>query len=257
MASSLSRMLSILDLFDEDHPTRTAEEICAELKLSTSTGYRYIRALCASGLLGRMTGGSYLLGVRVVELEYVMRVSDPIAKLGSPILGQLVTATGCDALLSNFHGTHVINVLRERGTENLAPSYLRGRQHPLFRGAVSKAILPFLPRSQLVRIYGANAAQVAEAGMGDSWLAFWRVLQAIRKAGYSESHGELDRNLDGLGVPVFVGNDVVGSISLVFTRKRGATLNREGLVRQMQAASRRLTQALERYQPGGGRAPRG
>ena len=243
-------MLSILDLFDENHPARTAEEICAELGLSTSTGYRYIRALSAAGLLGRMTGGSYLLGVRVVELEYVMRVSDPIARLGAPILHQLAKVSGCDALLSNFHDTHVVNVLRVRGTESLAPTYLRGRQHPLFRGAVSKAILPFLPRSQLVKIYKANAAQVAEAGLGTTWLEFWHELQAINRRGFSESHGELDRSLHGLGVPVVSGSGVVGSISLVFSRKRSRTLNEEELVRQMQTASRRLSQALDSYRPG-------
>ncbi|MBL0418725.1 helix-turn-helix domain-containing protein [Ramlibacter sp. AW1] len=58
MASSLSKMLEILDLFDEEHPTRTAEEISAILQLSASTAYRYIRELCAAGLLGRLTGGS-------------------------------------------------------------------------------------------------------------------------------------------------------------------------------------------------------
>lgn len=257
MASSLSRMLSILDLFDENHPTRTAEEICAQLNQSVSTGYRYIRALSDAGLLGRMTAGRYQLGLRVVELEYVMRVSDPMAELGSPILRQLVVATGCDALLSNFYGTHIINVLRERGTENLKPTYLRGRQIPLFRGAVSKAILPFLPRSKLVRIYRENTAEVAAAGMGQTWLEFWRALQAIKRQGYSESRGELDRSLYGLGVPVFSGADVVGSISLVFSRQRSATLNNDGLVREAQSASRRLSQALQRYQPAATRGAAG
>jgi DNA-binding IclR family transcriptional regulator len=179
----------------------------------------------------------------------VMRVSDPIAKLGDPILHQLAKTSGCDALLSNIHGTHVINVLHVRGMESLAPTYLRGRQHPLFRGAVSKAILPFLPRSQLVKIYKTHADQVAEAGLGTTWLAFWREMQAIKRRGYSESHGELDRALHGLGVPVVSGSDVVGSISLVFSRKRSQTLNLEGLVRQMQTASRRLSEALDSYRP--------
>lgn len=247
MPSSLSKMLSVLDLFDEAHPAHTAEDICESLSLSTSTGYRYIRELCAAGLLNRMTGGSYMLGVRIVELEYVMRNSDPMAKLGSPILRQLAQDTTCDALLSNFHGTHVINVLREPGTEHLAPSYLRGRQHPLFRGAVAKAILPFLPRSQLVRIYKANEADVRANAMGETWLAFWRILQAIRRQGYVVSDGELDSTLCGLGVPVFAGEEVVGSISLVFSRKRKAALNSDGLVEQMQGASRRLSAALDRY----------
>jgi DNA-binding IclR family transcriptional regulator len=247
MASSLSKMLSVLDLFDEDHPTRTAEEICACLDVSTSTGYRYIRELCAAELLSRMTGGSYMLGVRIIELEYVMRISDPFAKLGAPILRQLVQVTTCDALLSNFHGAHVINVLREPGSEGLAPQYLRGRQVPLFRGAVSKAVLPFLPRSRLVRLYEAHAEEVQACGMGTTWLEFWRQLQAIKKQGFSASDCELDPALCGLGVPVFSGDDVMGSISLVYSRKRSNTLNQAGLVREMQLASRRLSAALDRF----------
>jgi DNA-binding IclR family transcriptional regulator len=246
MASSLSKMLTILDLYDEEHPARTAEEICAERNFSVSSGYRYIRELCAAGLLTRAVGGTYMLGIRIVELEYVMRVADPIGRIGSPLLKRLAVSTGCDALLSSYHGMHVVNLLHERGTETLNVTYVRGRTHPLFRGAVAKAILPFLARSQLVKMYEAYRSDVAAAGMGQTWLEFWQNLQAIKKNGFSESHGELDPDLLGVGVPVFVNGTVVGSITAVFSRQRSRMLNREGLMDHLRLASRKLTSALER-----------
>jgi DNA-binding IclR family transcriptional regulator len=246
MASSLSKMLSILDLYDEAHPVRTAEDICAELNFSASSGYRYIRELCATGLLTRAIGGSYMLGIRIVELEYVMRVADPISRVGSPVLKRLAMTTGCDALLSNYHGVHIVNMLHERGTEPLEVAYVRGRPHPLFRGAVAKAILPFLGRSQLVKIYETHRGEVAEAGMGRTWLEFWRSLQATKNAGFSDSRGELEPDLFGLGVPVFVNQAVVGSMTIVFSRQRSKMLNREGLVGQLKRASQKLTATLER-----------
>lgn len=242
-------MLSVLDLFDERRPTHSAEDICEMLGLSTSTGYRYIRELCAAGLLSRMVGGHYMLGIRIIELEYVMRKSDPFARLGGPILEELAQTTTCDALLANFHGTHVINVLRVAGSEKLSPSYERGRQHPLFRGAVAKAILAFLPRARLVRLYEANVKEIEAAGIGSNWLEFWRYLQAIKRQGFSFSDGELDPQLCGLGVPVLLGGEVLGSITLAFSRKRASTLATSGLVAEMHAAAQRLSLALETREP--------
>jgi DNA-binding IclR family transcriptional regulator len=245
MTSSLSKMLGILDLFEESTPAWTADDICERLGFSTSTGYRYIRELCDAGLLNRLTGGFYVLGTRIVELEYVMRTSDPIAKVGRPILEALSAATGCDVLLSSIQGFHVVNVLHERGVEHLNVSYIRGRQHPLFRGAVAKAILPFLPRSQLVKLYEGNQEAIARSGMGGTWLEFWRALQLIKRAGYSESHGELDPNLSGLGVPVLTNEGVVGSITVVYSSARGRLLNVNGLVEELKATAQKMNAAIQ------------
>lgn len=245
MATSLSKMLAVLELFDEDHAGWTADAVCERLDLSISSGYRYIRELSGAGLLTRLTGGMYVLGPRVIELEYVMRTSDPVAKVGFPILQRLSQATGCDALLSNVYGFHIINVLHVPGVEKLNVSYTRGRQHPLFRGAVAKSILPFMSRAQLVKIHAANQAEIASSGLGENWLAFWRHLQAIKRQGFSESHGELDPGLYGLGVPVLAGDAVVGSVTLVFSSARAKVLNRDGLLEQMRLASDELSLAIQ------------
>lgn len=247
MATSLSKMLAVLELFDEDHPTWTVDDVCVRLQLSASSGYRYVRELTAVGLLNRLTGGVYVLGPRVVELEYVMRTSDPVGKVGRPILERLSEATGCDALLSNIYGLHIINLLHVRGVEELDVTYTRGRQHPLFRGAVAKSILPFLSRSQLVKIHQAHQAEIAHAGLGDDWLPFWRHLQAIKRQGFVESRGELDPGIHGLGMPVLVDGAVIGSVTLVYSPDRARVLNRDGLLEQMRLACGSLGVAIQAF----------
>lgn len=245
MTTSLSKMLMVLDLFDENHASWTADAVCERLNVSTSSGYRYIRELTAAGLLTRLTKGTYVLGPRIIELEYVMRISDPLAKVGLPILRHLAQSTGCDVLFSNIYGLHIINVLHVQGVENLGITYTRGRQHPLFRGAVAKSILPYLGRSQLVKIYEANIAEVSEAGLGNNWLQFWRALQAIKKQGFCESHGELDPGLHGLGVPVLLSGSVVGSVTLVYSSDRAKLLNVGGLLNQMRDIASELAEAIQ------------
>lgn len=249
MSTSLTKMLTVLDLFDEGHVCWTADAICERLGLSVSSGYRYIRELSTAGLLARITGGMYVLGPRIIELEYLMRTSDPFGKVGLPILRRLAQSTGCDVLLSNIYGLHIINVLHVQGAEALGVSYTRGRQHPLFRGAVAKSILPFLGRSQLVKLYEAHHEAIARAGLGDDWLAFWRTLQAMKKQGFSESHGELDPGLHGLGMPVLVDGAAVGSVTLVFSSERAQVLNRDGLLERMRKATAALGAAIQALDP--------
>ena len=245
MTTSLSKMLMVMDLFDEHQASWTADAICERLQHSPSSGYRYIRELAAAGLLTRLSKGTYALGPRIIELEYVMRTSDPVAKVGLSILRRLSEVTGCDGLFSNIYGSHIINVLHVRGIESLEITYTRGRQHPLFRGAAAKSILPYLGRSQLVKIYNANALGAAEAGLGNDWLQFWRHLQAIKQQGFCESHGELDPGLHGLGVPVLLSGIVEGSVTLVYTSDRAKVLSVDGLLEQMRVAVSELAQAIQ------------
>ena len=90
MKNSRAKMLSILDLFTETSPVWTADAICTCLGVSTSTGYRYIRELVFSGLLTRITGGAYVLGARIIQLELLMRAIDPISRLGRAIILPMV-----------------------------------------------------------------------------------------------------------------------------------------------------------------------
>jgi len=246
MPSSRSKMLSILDLFDKALPVWSADAICERLRCSTSSGYRYIRELCAAGLLTRISGGSYVLGPRIVQLELLMREIDPVAGIGQPLIADLVRQTGCDVLLANMYGDHIVNVLHERGVEHLPLSYDRGRPHPLFRGAPSKAILPFLPRSRALRLYNAHAPLVAESGMGRTWREFWQGLQQIRKKSYSESYGELDAGVIGLGAPVFNGDEVMGSVSIGCSPARLALLNRDMLIELLVSTAGRIGKEVER-----------
>ena len=239
-------MLSILDLFDKASPVWSADAICARLGCSTSSGYRYIRELCAAGLLTRISGGTYVLGPRIVQLELVMREIDPVSRTGQPLIAELVRQTGCDVLLANMYGDHIVNVLHERGVEQLPLSYDRGRPHPLFRGAMSKAILAFLPRARALRLYNAHAALAAECGMGNTWREFWQALQHIRKKGYSESYGELDPGVIGIGAPVLNGDEVMGSVSIGCSHARLALLNHDTLTGLLLETARQIGKEVER-----------
>ncbi len=69
LSSSLARMLGVIDLFSEDAPVWTVDDIAVKLGYTRATAYRYVGELCDAGLLMRVAQGAYSLGPRIIELD--------------------------------------------------------------------------------------------------------------------------------------------------------------------------------------------
>lgn len=243
--SSLTRMLAILDLFTEEAPVWTAEALIEQLGYSRPTGYRYVRELCAAGLLRRTTGALYVLGTRVIELDYQIRVTDPTLIAGRRAMRELAQETGCDVMLASLLDDHIVTIHQEHGAEGVSASYGRGRRLPLYRGTLSKTLLAWLPKARLRRLYDADPKAAAKAGLGRSWDAFVASLKDIRAAGHSVTRGELDPGLVGMSVPVLVDRgEPLGSLALVMSKQRFAIADRALLVRRLQQAAARIAAAV-------------
>jgi DNA-binding IclR family transcriptional regulator len=230
--SSLSRMLAVLDLFTGTTPSWTAEAITETLGYSRPTGYRYVRELAAAGLLRRGSGGTYWLGTRAIELDYQIRITDPLLLAGAAPMRAMADATGCDVVLGSVYGDHVITVHQEHGGEGISATYGRGRNMPLFRGMLSKMLLASIARAQLRRIHAAHAEEAAAQAFSADWETLVANLKAIRSAGHCVSHGELDPGLVGVAVPmVSREHETVAALGLILTKQRYATSDVSRMVR--------------------------
>ena len=234
-------MLAVLDLFNEAQPVHSAEEIAGRLKYTRPTGYRYVRELVSAGLLVRSPGG-YALGPRIIELDWLIRAHDPVLTASGAAVRDLALKTGCDVTQMGLYGERVVTVRHEPGPEPLRIGFDRGRPMPLFRGAPSKAVLAFLPRARLERLYRKHHKR--------GFPRFAEEMQAIRKAGYAISFGELDPGKVGIGVPVFRRDrSVAGSICLVLTSRRFDTANQALLIEKLLESAERISEALEPVEP--------
>lgn len=243
--SSLSRMLAILDLFTEATPVWSAEGIVQQLGYSRPTGYRYLRELCAAGLLVRLSGGAYHLGPRIIELDWHIRSTDPVLRAGQQAMRELADKTGCHVLLSRIYGTRILHVHHEPGVDAMRLVFARGVPLPLFRGATAKAIVAHLPRERLQRLYATHRQAIAAAWLGRSWEEFRDEMADVRRAGYVITDGELDPQASGIAVPVFGdGTEPIGALTLVTLHRRFALLDRAALVETVTGAARRISAAV-------------
>jgi len=245
--TSLTRMLAVLDLFTEATPSWTAEAINQACGYSSPTGYRYVRELTEAGLLRSAAGATYVLGPRIIELDYQVRVGDPLLQAGRDSMRQLAATTGCDVVMATIYGDRIITIHHEVGSETTGVSYGRGRRMPLFRGALSKLIVASLARARQRGLY----EQHAEEGIGTSFAPSWDALLAnaktIRREGFTVSRGELDAGLVAIGVPLAsVGARLVGSLGFVMSAKRYAMVDEARTAAMLREAGQQVEQRIER-----------
>lgn len=225
-ASSVAKAVDVLKLFSRDFPSLRIEEITASLGYKRSTAYRYVRELCAAGLLIPRPDARYALGPMIVELERLLRLTDPLYLAGSAVLPPL-RSTDCVYQLQELSRDDEVLCIYKEGPDELrfegrmyALNRERGLPFPLFRGAGSLAILAHLSRDRIQRTYLANAARIAKAGLGRTWDDFRTGLAAIRRRGYAVSRRADAKHVIGIAVPVLLEADrrVVGSLDYVIAR---------------------------------------
>lgn len=218
--NSLRRMLDVLNLFRPEQPVIDVEIICRELHYTPASAYRYLRELGDFGLLVRLPRG-YALGPRVMSLEHQMTDHDPVLVRSRDIVDRLVSETGLDALISEWYGNSVVNVLIKRGSDTAPAGGFRGRPIDLFHSATSRVVLAYLLPRQIRRIFDTHANKPELQHVGMEWREFSKGLLAIRKQGYCISESELHVGRTGVAAPIFdEKRRVLGSLTLVGRSER-------------------------------------
>jgi len=219
--NSLTRMLELLDLFTPAAPYWSADALIRFTGASRATIYRHVRALHDAGFIRPVANGNYTIGPRVIELDRQLRQTDPLYIAGEGVMKKLVAATGHSVLLCALFSDSVMCV-REELAEKSPPNLLsRGQKRPLFTGAASKIMLPYLPPHQMRGVYAKHKKAIATAGLGSDWTAFRDALTQMRKAGYVSTVGEFNAGVLGLSAPVFNrSGQILGSLGIADAESR-------------------------------------
>lgn len=248
--TSSTKVFAILNLFDEAHPVWHADEINEKLSYTRATGYRYVKDLVAAGFLRKAAAGRYSLGPRIIELDFLLRRSDPVLLAAVPVVDELAKRAGLDGVLSTILATRLVDTYRASADPTLQFSYGRGRPRPLFKGAAPKVILAFTPRAQLVKIYESCAAEAAAAGLGATWPEFRSRLTEIRNERFYFSRGELDEWLSGAAMPLFdADGDVAAALTLVGLRDAMEKLGVEHLKSLLEDACKEIQAVIAQGVP--------
>ncbi|MFY0676743.1 MAG: IclR family transcriptional regulator [Neptuniibacter sp.] len=238
--TSLSKMLNILDMYGPESLVLDVDSIADKLELSRATAYRYVKELCDSGLLSRVDG-SYTLGPRIIELDWMMRQYDPLISNGREIMSDLAKTTGLSVFISVLYDGRVINTHIESASQNDGFSFGRGRPLPLFKGAQSKVLVAHQKGRKLKRIFEDS---IESNNMYEiDWKEFSAVCRSIRQDGFCITHDELNLGLTGIAAPIInqTNDEVLGSIAIVGQSSNFELLRREAVIEYVKGASSQIT----------------
>jgi DNA-binding IclR family transcriptional regulator len=157
--------------------------------------YRVLVELEARDYVTKLPGGSYWLGLAVVELGGAFSVSVPLMSSVRGVLRRLADATGETANLGMLHGDQVLYLMREDGARSIFAVSHVGKLLPANSVALGKALLAERSEAEIRAIFAARL----DGGAGLSGLTaktitsfdeLLRDLALVRERGYAEEHGE-------------------------------------------------------------------
>ena len=244
-ASSLAKMLHILQLFSETEPVWSPPDVIEALETSRSTGYRYIKALHDAGLLSTASNGHYRLGPRVIEMDLQIRLTDPLLLASHGVLEDLVERIGHSALLCTAFGDSVLCVGEVRAPDSPANRFSRGQRRPLFQGAISKVILAHLPHHRLKAIYPRQHLEIENAGLGSTWGEFRANLGKIKRAGFALTYGEFNPGVYGVAAPILTNQRTAwSSVGVAWDEKNRRDVDVEHAVLAVKQAAATISKRM-------------
>lgn len=241
--SSQDKMLGILSLFSDDKVEIGSDDIVATLQCSRATAYRYLKALADTGVLSSASGGAFVLGPRVIELDRLIRRNDPLLTSARPVMEALNTDLNVSVMLCSYYGDQVLC------TDSIwtggRMDYERGRPMSMFAGAMAKVILANVSPYQLRSLMLDHSEEIRKAGLGASWKEFNSNMQRIRRERTCVTHAEVVPGLTGVAAPIFDPEKrVLGSITLVVNDGQRAEVSEAFLRSRIADAAERIGEGL-------------
>lgn len=252
-AASGDRILAILDLFSEDRLEWRPDQMMAQLGYSRPTLYRYLRTLCDAGLLTSLPGAAFTLGPRVTELDFLMRRSDPLIAHGAETLDGLAQRHPCSALLVRWYRRKLLCIAASVSAAEPRSSYPRGRPMPLGHGAISRAILAWMPKRSAASLIEEHLDEFARHGVGNSLEDVFEVLRKVRRDGFAVGRGEVTPGVIGIAAPVFdSGRSPIAALTVTTEASLLTPEAEASTAEAVRDGARRLTETLARLRDGAG-----
>jgi DNA-binding IclR family transcriptional regulator len=274
---SVARALALLDVLAASDAGLGVNELARRIGVNASTASRLLSTLQQGGLVERIPGGPYRLGLRLVTLSDRVLAQLDVRERARPLLARLVSETGETATLSVPGGGEAITVDFVPSASSVVSMARVGRPSVPHATAAGKVMLAYTghahgrasrgqadadmtadPPSRAARRpapesashdSGPDAAAEAlvaytERTITDP-LALAAELARVRERGYAEAVGEREPDLNALAAPVIGrAGELAAILGLQGPAARLPAGTRKALRRPLLDAAAELSRAL-------------
>lgn len=245
--------LRILRLLASRKNPTPAAMIASLLQLPRSSVYQLLTVMNERGFVTHYPEDkSYGLGIAAFELSSAYTRQEPLARLGAPLIAQLVDKVGESAHLAILHGSDVLYIVEERakGRPSLVTDV--GVRLPSHLTASGRAILAALPKSQVRALY-PNAASFTDRVQQSSITSYSqlrRELEQCTQRGYAVERGDVTEDFHSLAVEIRDANDwPVAAVAVTFLAEKVPEDRRDLLLAHIRSTATALTSRIQGRRP--------
>jgi DNA-binding IclR family transcriptional regulator len=206
-APALRRGLGVLRLLAARPAPLSAAAIARELGLARSTVYELLGELAAAGFAVHLPDSRrWGLGVAAFEIGSAYLRSDPLERLGRPLLAGLARRTGGTAHLGVLHGAEMLYLAKERQPAVGGPTLVTdvGVRLPAQLTATGLSVLAHLPAEQVRAVFPGAESFVLRTGRGPADpVALRRRLAQVRRRGWADEDGQVSPDTASVAAAVF------------------------------------------------------
>lgn len=237
-ASVASRLLAVLDAFDEEHRSMTLSAISRRADLPLATTHRLVAELAAWGGLVRRPAGEYVVGRRIWELGLLAPTQTGLRQQAEPFLHDVYGATLATVHLAVRDGDEVLYLDRLAGSASVPIVSTVGSHLPLYSTAVGKVLLAHAPDDDVARVL-ASLTRITPYTLVQPGLLRQQIAR-VRRHGYATTSEEMSLGACSVAVPVHRGTSVVAALGVVVPDLK----DRARLVGVLQAAAQGIGREL-------------
>lgn len=199
----LDRALGILDLLATEGPELAPAELSGQLVLHKSTLHRLLQVLEQHRLVDKNPhSGKYRLGLRLFEFGTKAVAHIDLRERVRPYLERLVYETGETAHLCILDRGEMLSLANVESSRTLRTPSTVGHRIPVHCTAAGKAVLAFLPESELNALLKKRDLKTYTRNTITSLRRLKAELQLIRKRGYAVDNEEIEEGLKCIAAPI-------------------------------------------------------
>lgn len=227
--------------------TSGVREIAQAINMHPSTVHRVLSALEHEGLVQRVDGGRYQLGLEFFRLAWRSTSQFAVRDISLPILQKLAAASEETALLGLYDPARreILFAASAESVHTLRYVVDLNKWLPIHCGASGLAILAFLPDEEVdAVIRETGLTPVTDATITDP-NELRRSLALIRERGYALTRGQRIAAAVGIAAPIWGSNgNVVGDVMVTVPEHRFAHEGERQLAELVTDAAAEITRLI-------------
>jgi DNA-binding IclR family transcriptional regulator len=199
----IDRVLGALEILAHDGPALTLGELSQRLGLPKSTMLRLLMVLEQHRFVQKdARSGVYRLGLKLFELGSRALAQLNLGDRAKPHLARLVFITSETAFLCVLDDGEALSLERVESSRAVRVPSTIGWRAPAHCTAVGKALLAFLPESDLAALVRKRKLHAYTPNTITSLTHLRHELQTVRERGYAVDQEEMEEGLKCIAAPV-------------------------------------------------------